>query len=82
VVPPHPLQRAHMQVVPDPGEIDLITRIQSGDEAAFRQLYRRHSSAAYAVALRLLGGHRADAEEALQESWLRAVRGLSGFRRS
>ena len=36
---------------------------------------------AYAVGLRLLGGHLADAEDALQETWLRAVRGLAGFRR-
>jgi RNA polymerase sigma-70 factor (ECF subfamily) len=61
-------------------EAELLAGVRRGDEHAFRQLYQRHSQAAYAVALRLLGGHRPDADDALQETWLRAVRGLAGFR--
>jgi RNA polymerase sigma-70 factor (ECF subfamily) len=49
-------------------------------EASFRALYRRHSPYLFALALRLAGGRREDAEEALQEAWLRAVERLSGFR--
>ena len=65
----------------DPAEGELLDRLARGDEAAFRLMYRRHSPPAYAVALRLVGWDRADAEDALQEAWLRAVRGLPGFRR-
>jgi RNA polymerase sigma-70 factor, ECF subfamily len=64
----------------DSSDAELLGRLKRGDETAFRQLYQRHSAMAYAVSLRLLGGHRADAEDALQETWLRAVRGLAGFR--
>ncbi len=59
---------------------ELIRLVKRRDESAFRQLYQRHSAIAFAVALRLLGGNRSDAEDALQETWLRAVRGLPTFR--
>ena len=56
-----------------------LERLRRGDEAAFRELYRLHTPRLFAVALRLLS-RRADAEDAVQEGWLRAVRGLAGFR--
>jgi RNA polymerase sigma-70 factor, ECF subfamily len=59
----------------------LLGEIARGDEAAFRELYRRHTPAMYAVVLRLVGRRTSDAEDAIQEAWMRAVRGLSGFRR-
>ena len=62
-------------------EAELIGAVESGDERAFRELYRLHTSAMYAMALRLLARNTADAEDAIQEAWLRAVRGFSGFRR-
>lgn len=46
------------------------------DEASFRTLYRAHTPAMYLLALRLVGGEAAQAEDAV----LRAVRGLGGFR--
>ena len=58
----------------------LLSAVSAGDEAAFRTLYRQHTPRLFAVLLRLLA-RRADAEDAAQEAWLRAVRGLSGFRR-
>lgn len=57
----------------------LITEVRGGDEAAFRELYRQHTPRLYAVTLRLLSRH-SDAEDAVQEAWLRAVRGLNAFR--
>jgi RNA polymerase sigma-70 factor (ECF subfamily) len=51
-----------------------------GDEDAFRLLYRAHTPAMYGVARRLLAGDAADAEDAVQEAWLRAVRGADSFR--
>jgi RNA polymerase sigma-70 factor (ECF subfamily) len=49
------------------------------DEHAFRELYRRHSSALYRLALRLCGDP-SEAEEAVHDGWVRAVRGLLDFR--
>jgi RNA polymerase sigma-70 factor (ECF subfamily) len=57
----------------------VIAQLRRGDEAAFRELYRRFTPRLFAVSLRLLA-RRADAEDAVQETWLRAVRGLGGFR--
>ena len=53
--------------------------LREGDEAAFRALYRRHTPALYALALRLAGGTEANAQDAIQDTWIRACRGLSGF---
>lgn len=52
----------------------------SRSESAFRALYRAHARSLFALALRLTGGRREDAEEALQEAWLRAIERLDSFR--
>ncbi len=55
----------------------LIRRIlRSGDERAFRTLYRRHSNRLFALLRQLTGGSVTDAEDLLQETWLRAARRL------
>ena len=54
--------------------------VEAGDERAFRVLYRRHTPAIYQLVLRMLGGSRQDAEDVVQEAWIRAVRKLDGFR--
>ena len=51
-----------------------------GDERAFRELYRRHTPVLYPLVLRMLGGDTADAEDVVQDTWMRAVRQLHGFR--
>ena len=56
---------------------DAVAR--SGDEAAFRVLYRRHTPALYRLALRLGGGDGPWAEELVQRTWIRAVEGSSSF---
>lgn len=53
--------------------------VRAADEAAFRELYRRHTPALYALALRLVGWSESDAQDAVQDAWVRACRGLSGF---
>jgi len=50
------------------------------DEGAFRTLYGRHTPALYQYVLRLLGGNEHEAEDAVQETWVRAVDGLADFR--
>ncbi len=57
---------------------DLV--IHQGDEDAFRSLYRRHTPAVYQFVLRLVGGNVQEAEDVIQETWMRAARGLEGFR--
>lgn len=57
---------------------DLV--IHQGDESAFRLLYRRHTPSVYRFVLRLVGGNEQEAEDVVQETWLRAARGLEGFR--
>ena len=57
-----------------------ITRCQDGDREAFRVLVDRHKDVLYGTAL-LMTGNRAMAEEAVQEAFLSAWRGIRGFRR-
>ncbi|HUK63349.1 MAG TPA: sigma-70 family RNA polymerase sigma factor [Dongiaceae bacterium] len=54
--------------------------LSRGEERAFRELYRRHTPVLYQVALRLLGGSEADAQDVVQESWVRASLKLGDFR--
>lgn len=58
----------------------LVRRyLELRDEASFRALYGRHAPFLYRFLLRLTGGRGAEAEEGVQETWIRAVEGLSGF---
>ena len=58
----------------------LVSRfLTRRDEAAFRALYRRHTPFLYRFLLRWTGGRAAEAEEGLQETWIRAVEGLADF---
>ena len=63
-----------------PTDRDLAARfVAKRDETAFRQLFRRHTPRMYALALRLMAGRRADAEDVVQDAWQRAAAGLAGF---
>lgn len=53
---------------------------RGGDEGAFRTLYRRYTPALHQFALRLLGGNEHEAEDVVQDTWIRAVEGLPDFR--
>jgi len=60
---------------------DLAQRVsQSGDERAFRILYRRHTPRLYGVLARSGGTSTQEAEDWVQETWVRAVEGLPRFR--
>lgn len=57
----------------------LVSQAQAGERAAFEELVRRHADRLHAVVLRIAGSHHA-AEEVTQEAFLRAWRGLHGFK--
>ena len=65
---------------PTVSERDLLEAARSGDEDAFRRLVEEHRSELHAHCYRMLGSVT-EAEDAVQESLLRAWRGLSRFER-
>ena len=56
----------------------LVPAIANGDVDAFEALYDRHSSVLYALLLRILGNAE-DAEEVLQESFVKAWKSATTF---
>ena len=59
----------------------LVRRfVRTRDEAAFRALYRAHAPSLYGLALRLVRGNEATAQDIVQEAWLRVVPRLGQFR--
>jgi len=63
----------------DDGEL-VGDYVRERTEAAFRELYRRHTPRLYPVALRLTAWDAHEAEEILQETWIRAAAKLAEFR--
>jgi RNA polymerase sigma-70 factor (ECF subfamily) len=57
----------------------LIDQSRAGDRRAQQRLYQQYRQAMLRVAARITGDP-ADAEDVLQESFVRAFRGLAGFR--
>lgn len=64
----------------DPPDRELVDASLAGSEAAFRQLYRRHTPRVLRLVSRLLGGAGAECDDILQDTWLRAMRGAETFR--
>lgn len=58
---------------------ELVEECRDGSRAAFDLLVDRHSGRLYQVAFGLLG-NREDAEEVVQDAFIRAFRSLAGFR--
>ena len=70
--------------LPELDDPELVARfLARRTESVFRELYRRHTALIYRTSVRLLAGRAGlasnAAEDATQECWLRAVRGLPGF---
>jgi RNA polymerase sigma-70 factor (ECF subfamily) len=66
-----------------PGEDDLllVERVLAGDRRAFEPLVRRHERRVFRVTLAILGNTE-DAEEAMQDTFVKAFRHLDQFRRA
>ena len=56
---------------------DLLKRLLSGEQQAFRELVMAYQSAMRAVAYAIVGSRHAD--EVVQDAWLSVVRNLAGF---
>ncbi len=61
-------------------ETALVERVQAGDSAAYDVLVRRYMRRAFTVAFRLLG-HREDAEDLVQETFMTILRQIDAFQR-
>jgi RNA polymerase sigma-70 factor (ECF subfamily) len=57
---------------------DVLARARSGDQAAFRIIVEGYSRDVFRLAFRITG-NEGDAEDAVQETFLRAYRKLEGF---
>ncbi len=62
----------------EPSEAAAIERARAGDSEAFRVLVERHSRAVFRLAYRMTGNEH-DAEDLVQETFLRAYRQLRRF---
>jgi RNA polymerase sigma factor (sigma-70 family) len=58
----------------------LVGAAARGEVHAFETLYRRHAGRVHGVIMRLVGGHRARAEDLTQEAFVRAWQALPAFR--
>lgn len=65
--------------VADPRDAELVEAVIGGDVDAFTSLVRRYQDLCFRFSLRYLGD-RDDAEDALQEAFVRAFRGLATCR--
>jgi len=61
------------------GHAELVARARLGDQAAFERLVSETYADTYTLAYRLTG-HEEDARDVVQETYLRAYRGLKRFR--
>ncbi len=62
------------------GEDALVALARAGHAAAFREIMQRHNRRLFRAARSVLRGDDAEAEDVVQEAYLRAFQGLAAFR--
>ncbi|MGH9711842.1 MAG: sigma-70 family RNA polymerase sigma factor [Candidatus Acidiferrales bacterium] len=71
-----------MEALPGPDDdLPLLDRILTGDAQAFDELVQRHKQRVYRIAMAVTSNHE-DAEEAMQQTFLKVHQHLSGFERT
>jgi RNA polymerase sigma-70 factor, ECF subfamily len=65
-------------VAPTPTDEVLVAAAKLGDHPAFLELWRRHSKRVFKTTCRITG-NRDDADDAIQDAWMRAYLGLNTF---
>ncbi|HEY6943945.1 MAG TPA: sigma-70 family RNA polymerase sigma factor [Candidatus Acidoferrum sp.] len=68
------------QAARDDDDLLLVDRVLAGDRRAYEPLVRRHERRVFRVTLAILGNVQ-DAEEAMQDTFLKAFRRLEQFRK-
>ena len=66
------------QISGDPADAEILARVRAGDRDAYAELVHRHAPTAMRVAAMLGAG--SDAEDVVQEAFVKAYAGLGGFR--
>lgn len=72
-------QAAKAPITRDTPDAELVQRTRAGESAAFEAIMRRHNRLLFRTARSILGVDE-EAEDALQEAYLKAWRALDGFR--
>jgi RNA polymerase sigma-70 factor, ECF subfamily len=62
------------------GDLPLVEQVLCGDKRAFEELVRKHERRVFRVALAITGNQQ-DAEEAMQDTFVKVYRRLADFRR-
>jgi RNA polymerase sigma-70 factor (ECF subfamily) len=73
-----PLDNSSFEPAGDISDLDLLRAARRGDDRSFGRLVDRHAPWLYRVAMSMVSSPE-DAEDLLQETFLAASRGLSGF---
>jgi RNA polymerase sigma-70 factor (ECF subfamily) len=68
------------RVVTDTDETLIASIVRDRSEAAFRELFRRHTPRLLQFVMRVLGPAAGEAEDVVQETWMRAAPALDRFR--
>lgn len=68
-----------MESISNTPDASLVASVQHGDMDAFNQLVQRYERQVYNVSFRMLGNAQL-AEDITQETFLKAYRGMAGFR--
>ncbi len=68
-----------MNILNKMSDSELVAEFKNGNQEAFDEIVTRHSERLYRTAYALLDSHH-DAEEVVQEAFLRAYRALNNFR--
>lgn len=63
----------------DVSDVVLVRRVRLGDPTAFDAIITRHGPGMYRFALRMVGGHQADAGEVVQEAFISAWKNIETF---